>query len=78
MPNRPPLCVRCKHYMPPKSNDLDKKYGFCKLSGLMNVIDGSIQYNNVAIVREFDCRGDWFEEGAKEEPRSDSGLKGGR
>lgn len=60
-PKLPPLCIHCKHYIPPAHKEFDRKLGFCQKSGLINVVDGQIHYSNVAAVREYDCKGAWFE-----------------
>lgn len=61
-----PLCIHCKFYIPPKhaQNTLithDMKLGFCRKTGLVNVIDGGIVYDYVTSAREYECKGDWFE-----------------
>lgn len=67
--NRPPkLCIHCVHYMPPDSKKPgtlfppDPKRGKCMKTGLLNLVDGEVQYTNVALAREFDCKGDWFDQ----------------
>lgn len=57
----PPLCIHCRHYLPPPNKDVDRKHGYCQKSGFMNVVDGQVHYSNVAIVREYDCKGGWYE-----------------
>lgn len=63
-----PLCIHCKYYLPPahakyKSSLIthDMKLGHCQKTGLMNVIDGEIVYEYVTTVREYKCKGNWFE-----------------
>lgn len=58
----PPLCVRCKYYMPPKNKDLSKQYGMCKKSAKINVVDGEITFENVGLVREYECKGLWYKD----------------
>ena len=69
-----PLCIHCKFYIPPNHRGLrveDKKLGFCQKSGIMSVIDGEIEYKNVQVVREYDCKGSWFEQDPKIEVNQD-------
>lgn len=62
----PKLCVQCKHFMHPKEikqlNITDLKYGYCRHSGMVHLVDGSIEYENVSIYREFKCKGTFYEE----------------
>lgn len=58
----PPLCVRCKYYIPPQNKDLSKQHGLCKKSAKINVVDGEVTFENVRIVREYDCKGLWYED----------------
>jgi hypothetical protein len=76
--NRPPkLCIHCAHYLPPSPATRsalfppDPKKGMCKKTGLMNLIDGEIQYTSVALAREYDCKGDWYE---RKEPSEEDAL----
>jgi len=57
----PPLCVHCKYYIPPPPH-IDKKHGQCKKSGKVHVVDGEVTYENVCIVREYECKGQWYED----------------
>jgi len=58
----PPLCVQCKHYVPPPPHlHSNKTFGTCKKSAMVNVVDGSIAYTNVEIYRLHVCKGDLYE-----------------
>lgn len=63
---KPPLCIQCKYYLPPKhaKSSLvthDMKLGHCQKTGMVNVIDGEIVYEYVTTAREYKCKGDWYE-----------------
>lgn len=59
------LCIQCKYFIHPKEikqlNIENLKYGYCKQSGMVHLVDGSIEYENVAVYREFKCKGNQFE-----------------
>lgn len=59
------LCIQCKHFIHPKEiknlHIEDLKYGYCRQSGMIHLVDGSIEYENVAVYREFKCKGNQFE-----------------
>jgi len=61
-----PLCINCKYYIPPSPvrnvQVPDKKMGFCRKSATIHVVDGEITYKNVEITREYNCKGNWYEE----------------
>lgn len=56
-----PICIKCKHYIPP-SYIHDPKKGYCRLSGMMHVVDGTIDYEKVEDYRPYVCKGQYFEE----------------
>jgi len=59
------LCVNCKHYLPPNYygiNITDKKKGFCKHSGKIHLVDGSIYYDQLENYRRYECKGEFYEE----------------
>lgn len=55
-----PICKDCKHFIPPK-NVNDIKNGFCGKVGYINVLDGSIVYENLELARQYHCKGEMFE-----------------
>jgi len=55
-----PLCINCKYYISPSYKN--KKLGFCQKSGTVHVVDGTIEYENVEIYREYTCKGKLYEE----------------
>jgi hypothetical protein len=60
-----PICINCKHYLSPTYKGIqssNKKNGFCAKSGTIHVVDGTIDYQNVEIFREYDCKGNMYEE----------------
>jgi len=63
--SKAPICINCKHYLEPIYNNIkisDKKKGFCKKSGTIHVVDGTIEYEYVEIYREYTCKGNEYEE----------------
>lgn len=52
-PSSKPLqvCKDCRHFQKPK----------CKLFGVQDLVDGSINYDNASIAREYKCKGEYFE-----------------
>lgn len=59
-----PLCVNCRYYLPPNLYGLniqDKKKGFCGRSGMIHVVDGSVEYESVERYRQFTCKGQLYE-----------------
>lgn len=58
-----PLCIKCKHYIPPSNSyNLSPKNGFCKLSGMMHVVDGTVEYEKLQDYRPYVCKGQYYEE----------------
>jgi len=57
-----PLCIKCKHYIAPNNSfNLSPKNGFCKLSGMMHVVDGTVEYEKLQDYRPYVCKGQYFE-----------------
>jgi hypothetical protein len=66
-----PFCINCKYYIPPTTKETyftTKRHGFCAKSGMINVVDGTIHYENVELYREYDCKGKLYEEKSDIEP----------
>ncbi len=66
-----PLCINCKFYIPPDTTKIyinNKRHGLCGKSGMIHVVDGSIDYENVEIYREYTCKGKLYEEKSDIEP----------
>lgn len=65
-PLSPPLkpCKDCKHFqaLPPSSIAQNIKYGKCRLFGLQDLVDGSIEYEFAGISRQYHCKGEYFEQ----------------
>lgn len=65
-PLSPPLkpCKDCKHFqaLPPSSIAQNIKYGKCRLFGIQDLVDGSIEYEFAGISRQYHCKGDYFEQ----------------
>jgi len=59
------LCIQCKYYLHPseiwKIEITDLKLGFCKKSGMVHLVDGSITYDYACTYREYNCKGSLFE-----------------
>lgn len=58
-PNSPPMkiCRDCKHFQ----HSRGVKFGICKLFGVQDLVDGSINYDYASIAREYKCKGEYFE-----------------
>jgi hypothetical protein len=64
------VCVKCKHFAPRSSpvnpsnssSSNGPAKGTCRLFGMVNVIDGTIQYADVHIVRDQFCKSTYYEE----------------
>lgn len=66
-PNTPPThkaCRNCKHFQNGFLSVVE--YGKCLKFGEQNLVDGKITYQYAKIAREYDCKGDYFEQ--KEPP----------
>lgn len=65
-PLSPPLkpCKDCKHFqaLPHSSKAQNIKYGKCRLFGLQDLVDGSIEYEFAGISRQYHCKGEYFEQ----------------
>ena len=58
----PPLCVKCKFYMPPPPHmKNDKTMGYCKKSEMIHLVTGELTYDNVEIYRKHECKGDLYQ-----------------
>lgn len=59
------LCIHCTHFIHPTQikqlNITDLKCGYCKHSGMVHLVDGSIEYENVSIYREYTCKGTFYD-----------------
>jgi len=74
-----PLCIHCKYYLPPNIHGLnitDKKRGYCEKSGMMHLVDGSVEYEQAERYREYVCKGTYYERMIEEplEPSSEEVL----
>lgn len=62
-PNTPKtykICKDCKHFK--KGLFSSVEFGACSKFGQQNLVDGTITYQYASIAREYDCKGDYFEE----------------
>lgn len=62
--NKVPICIKCKFYIPPCHKGImlsNKKNGLCAKSGMFHVVDGTVEYQNVEIYREYHCKGKLYE-----------------
>lgn len=53
------ICKNCKHF---KSDFMGVQYGTCSKFGEQNLVHGKVTYQSAQITREYDCKGDYFED----------------
>lgn len=62
-PNTPKtykICKDCKHFKRGFFSSVE--FAACSKFGQQNLVDGKITYQYASIAREYDCKGDYFEE----------------
>lgn len=59
-PLPPRFCKDCRYYKPDPALP-EPMHGLCTKDPKINMVDGTTEYKNVAIVREFTCKGQWWE-----------------
>lgn len=57
----PPICRECKFYVKPQNNHAPANTGRCKKLQVIDVVDGSLEYEYVEVMRRHFCKGDFFE-----------------
>lgn len=53
-------CINCKHFKPAFLTP--NRFGTCKKFGTFNLVDGSIEYPYASIAREYNCKGEHFDD----------------
>lgn len=60
LPPKLQLCVHCKYFVPPQPPVM--KLAKCRQYGEVDLVDGSVTFAAVAVVRESYCKGHYYVE----------------
>jgi hypothetical protein len=59
----PSICRECKYFRKTYSMYIDSlEFGKCTKVSNLDLVTGCKTYNYASIIREFECKGDWYEE----------------
>lgn len=58
----PKLCKNCAHFRVNPTYPTDLKMGKCVKEVKINLIDGAEISTYAEVVREYDCKGNWYQE----------------